>query len=178
MNFLELANKRRSCRKYLPGPVSEEALKRCIEAVRLAPSACNSQAWHFIVVQNVPLKTELGNAAFSGVYSMNAFAKKAGALVVVIREASDYKAKLGGFFQGTQYNLIDLGIACEHFILQAEEEGLGTCWIGWFNQSAVKKTLGLSKNKKIDVIISVGHPEDPTPRDKNRKPLSEIAEFR
>ena len=69
MSFLDLVKKRQSCRKYLSTPVSHEALERCIEAARLAPSACNSQAWRFIVVQDPALKAQLAEKVFSGVYS-------------------------------------------------------------------------------------------------------------
>jgi len=51
-------------------------------------------------------------------------------IVVVISEKSKFLARIGGMFQGTKYYLIDIGIADEHFVLQAEDLGLGTCWIG------------------------------------------------
>lgn len=177
MIFLELAKKRRSVRKYLSKPVSREIIDRCLEAARLAPSACNSQPWSFMVADNEKDKNELAEAAFSGVYSINAFAKKAPVLVVVITEQSSYIAKLGGYFKGVRYNLIDIGIACEHLILQAEEEGVGTCWLGWFNEKAAKKVLGLPDDKKVDIIISMGYPEDNAAREKPRKPLDEIRRY-
>lgn len=177
MSFLELARRRQSTRKYSAKAIPRPALDRCLEAARLAPSACNSQPWSFIVVDNEKDKNELAEAAFSGVYSMNAFAKKAPALIVVITEQSTYAAKVGGYLKGVQYNLIDIGIACGHLILQAEEEGIGTCWLGWFNEKAVKKVLGLPNNKKVDIIISMGYPEDKEPREKARKPLDEIRKY-
>lgn len=177
MNFLELANKRQSVRKYLAKSVPKDVLDRCIEAARLAPSACNSQPWSFIVVDNEELKNKLADKAFSGIYSMNSFTKSAPVLIVVITERSRYVANLGGYFRGIQYSLIDIGIACEHFILQAVEEGLGACWLGWFNEKAVKKVLSIPKEKKVDIMISVGYPETEEIRDKIRKPLSEIRQF-
>ena len=178
MSFLELAQKRQSCRKYSSREVSREMIGRCIEAARVAPSACNSQPWYFIAVVDMALKKKAAEVAFSGIFKMNAFAKEAPVLVVVVRERSKYAARLGGSFRGVQYSLIDVGIACDHFTLQAAEEGLGTCWLGWFNEQAVKKVLNLSRSSKIDVILSVGYPQNNDIRIKNRKSLSEMSEIR
>lgn len=178
MNFLELVEKRRSCRKYVTRPVSDESIERCLQATRLAPSACNSQPWRFIVVKETALKNKVADVAFSGMYKVCAFAKQAPVLVVVVRERSRYMAALGGALRGVQFSLIDIGIACEHFILQAAEDNLGTCWIGWFNEKAVKKVLGLSRGEKVDIIISLGYPEDTLQEVKTRKLFSEISEVR
>ena len=177
MTFLELVKKRRSVRKYSAKPVPREVMDRCLEAARLAPSACNSQPWFFIVADDEKLKSTLARSAFSGVYSMNSFAKDAPVLIVVVTERSNYIARLGGYFKGVQYSLIDIGIACEHLVLQAEEEKLGTCWLGWFDEKAAKRILGLPKDKKIDIIISMGYPEEAAGADRPRKSLEEIRRF-
>jgi len=178
MNFLDLAQKRRSCRSYSDRAVSRESLERCLQAARLAPSACNSQPWRFIVVAEESLRQELGRRAFGGLYQMNQFALGAPVLIAVVREASAYAAMIGAVLRGTSYSLLDIGIACEHLVLQAEEEGLGTCWIGWFNERAVKKTLEIPFYKKVEVIISLGYPSERKDQKKNRKELHEISEFR
>ncbi|HOD12803.1 MAG TPA: nitroreductase family protein [Candidatus Omnitrophota bacterium] len=177
MSFLDLVKKRQSCRKYLPASVPCDVLERCLEAARLSPSACNSQAWRFIVVAEPSLRARLAEKAFAGVYAMNGFAKEAPVLVVVVTERSKYVAQVAGATRGTQYNLIDIGIACEHFILQATEEGLGTCWIGWFDQKGVREVLGLSKHDCLDIVISVGYPAD-AQREKVRKTTGEMSEIR
>ena len=177
MTFLELVNKRCSVRKYDPSPVPREIIDRCLEAARLAPSACNSQPWRFVVVDDAALRRKLAEAAFSGVYSMNSFAKEAPVLVVAVRERSTRFAAFGALFRGLQYNLIDIGIACEHFILQAASEDVGTCWLGWFDEGAVKKVLGIEKGKKADIIISMGYPQKGTCPEKARMPLSEISGY-
>lgn len=177
MTFLELVRKRKSCRRYSPRPVPRDAIDRCIEAARLAPSACNSQPWYFIVVDDEKLKGAFVSKVFSGIYSINSFAKEAPVLIVVVTEHSNYVARLGGYFRGVQYSLIDIGITCEHLILQAEEEGLGTCPLGWFNENAVKNILGLPKERKIDVIISMGYPIEKEVCDRVRKSLDEIRRF-
>ncbi len=177
MTFLELVRQRQSVRQYRPDPVPREAIERCLEAARLAPSACNSQPWSFIVVDAPDLRYRVADAAFGGLYKMCAFARQAPVLVVVQRERSRTAAALGGLWRGVQYNLLDVGIACEHFVLQAAEEGLGTCWLGWFNAKAVRSVLALPRSTQIDVLISVGYPAEPTVRDKVRKPLEEIRRY-
>ena len=177
MNFLDLARFRQSERAYDSRPVPRDLIDRCVEAARLAPSACNSQPWSFIVVDDPVLKDKLAQKAFAGLYSMNAFAAKAPVLVAVVRDHSKLIARLGGQFRGVTYSLIDVGIACEHFILQAAEEGVGTCWLGWFHDRAVQKTLGLPRTAKVDVIISMGYPASPVQRAKNRKPLDEVRRY-
>jgi nitroreductase len=178
MGFLDLVKKRRSCRQYDPRPVLPESVQRCLEAARLAPSACNSQPWHFMVISDPALQRQAAEAAFSGVYAMNAFAKAAPVLVVVVREKAKYAARLGAVLRGVQYSLIDLGIACDHFTLQAAEEGLGTCWLGWFNEAALKKALALPRQTKIDILLSLGYAREDVRAEKQRKQLKEMSEVR
>ena len=177
MSFLNLVSKRQSVRSYKQDPVSHEIIDRCIDAARLAPSACNSQPWSFIVIDNPAIKQKVAGAIFGGLYSMCSFAESAPVLIVVITEKSKLSAAIGGHIKGTKYNLIDIGIACEHLVLQAVEEGLGTCWLGWFNEKKVKKELNLPKSTKIDVIISMGYPLNGTIKDKQRKSIDEIRRY-
>jgi len=178
MTFLDLVKKRRSCRKYTSRDVPPACIARCLEAARLAPSACNSQPWRFIVITDPALRARAAEAAFSGIYKMNVFVKGAPILVAVIRERAKFAARVGASLRGVQYSLIDLGIACDHFTLQAAEEGLGTCWLGWFNERGVKKALGLPRRVKIDVLLSVGYSQDDGIVEKIRKPLDEMSEIK
>ena len=177
MTFLELVNLRQSVRNYSQKPVPRSLIDKCLDAARLAPSACNSQPWSFIVIDDKEMKDRIAKGAFSGIYAINAFVKEAPVIIVVITERSRYVAQLGSYFRGTSYNLIDIGIACEHLVLQAAEEGVGTCWIGWFNEKTVKKILGLGRGKKVDVLITMGYPKETEPRDKRRKALHEIGRY-
>lgn len=176
-SFLDLARRRQSTRRYLDTPVPRDVIDRCIEAARLAPSACNSQPWRFIVVDSDPLRGRLAQAAFSGIYAMNRFAAQAGVLIVVVTERSRYIARLGGMLRGIQYSLVDIGIAAEHIALQAAEEGLGTCWLGWFDEKAVKNSLGLARNARIDIMLSLGHPADTDIRPKTRLSLDDVRRY-
>jgi nitroreductase len=85
---------------------------------------------------------------------------------------------IGRMFRGTQFYLIDVGIASEHFILEAEDLGLGTCWIGWFNEKAVKTILGVPKSKKVDILIALGYYDRKgLGTEHGREPMEKIASF-
>jgi len=176
VTFLDLAKKRASTRHFDPRPVGREALERCVEAARLAPSACNSQPWRFVVVDDPALKDRLADALFAGPYSMNRFAKQAGALVAVVAERPGGLTQVGGWLRKTPFYLIDVGIAAEHFILQATEEGLGTCWIGWFDEAAAKRLLGIPARQRVCSCIAVGHPAGPV-KEKTRKETGAMSRF-
>ncbi len=177
MIFNELVKKRRSVRKYLNKKIPREIIDQCLEAARLAPSACNVQPWSFIVIDNPELKNKIADQAFSGLYSLNSFVKQAPVLIVVITDKVSFKTGLGKLFRKVQYSLIDIGIACDHLTLQAEELGVGSCWLGWFNEKVVKKILNLPKSDSVDILISLGYPEKDYIKEKKRKSLDEIRRY-
>ena len=178
MALLDLLEHRKSVRDFLDRPVEREKIMTCLQAARIAPSASNSQPWKFIVVDDSQLKNKLCNAAFSGIYSFNSFCKAAPVIVAIVSEKSKFLARIGGMFRGTQYYLIDIGIAGEHLILQAEDLGLGTCWIGWFDEGAVKSILNVPEGKKIDVLIALGYYDrQKVSSEHNREPMDKIASF-
>jgi nitroreductase len=175
--LLDLILKRRSVRKYLSRPISKEDLLKCIEAARLAPSAQNAQPWRFIIVDQPELKDKICQRAFSGVYAANKFAITAPVLIVVVSEKENFLRTVTKYFRGTNYYLIDIGIACEHLCLEATELGIGSCWIGWFNEKAVKETLHIPQDKKIDIVISLGYFIEDKLKKKSRKSLEEMSSF-
>ena len=118
------------------------------------------------------------SCCFRGIYSFNSFYKTAPVIVVVISEKSKFIARVSELFRGTKYCLIDIGVACEHFVLQAEDLGLGTCWIGWFDEEAVKSTLGIPRRKKIDILIALGYYDrEKLGLEHGRDTIEEIASF-
>lgn len=178
MNFLELVNQRESCRNYDPSrQVEREKLERCIEAARLAPSACNAQPWKFIIVDEPALKKKIATAADARLLGFNHFTKDAPVLVVVVRESANLTSKLGTILKDKPYPLMDVGIAVEHFCLQATSEGLGSCIMGWFDEKKVKELLGIPAKKRAELIISVGYPAKSDLRKKIRKPTDEIRSY-
>lgn len=177
MNFLELVKTRQSVRSYTDKPVEQEKLINCLEAARLSPSACNSQPWRFIVVDEPELREKVARSTFSELVSFNKFSVDAPVLVVVTANKGNLKTKVGQMITDIPYYLIDIGIAAEHFCLQAAEEGLGTCMMGWFKEKEIKKHLSIPKDERVVLVISIGYPKTETIRNKNRKPLKEISNF-
>ncbi len=178
MALLDLIKHRKSVRNFLDRPVEREKIMLCLEAARLAPSTSNSQPWRFVVVDDKQLKNKLCDAAFGGLYFINSFCKTAPVIVVIISEKSKFLTRIGGMFRGVKYYLIDIGITGEHFVLQAEELGLGTCWIGWFNERAVKSVLNIPQHKKIDVLIALGYYDrEKLGPEHGREPMDRITSF-
>jgi nitroreductase len=174
MSFLDLVNKRYSVRNYKTEPIPQEKIVRCIEAARLAPSACNSQPWKFIIVDEPELVNELAKAAFEGLLDFNHFAFKAPVLALIVSERENLSAKFGSIVKKKNFSQMDTGIAAEHFCLQAAEVGLGTCIIGWFNEKKVKKILSIPTLKRVELVITVGFSADEKIPLKKRKSMDEI----
>jgi len=177
VNFLELAQKRQSDRNYLPDTIDREVIDRCIEAARLAPSACNSQPWKFIVVDDPDLRKKVAEKLHDFVMKGNSFALTAPVLIAIVEEAPNITSGIGGFLKNKQYALIDIGISAEHFCLQAAEEGIGTCMLGWFDEKAVQKLLKIPSNRRIPLVITLGKPVSGETRLKNRKTIDTIRTF-
>ena len=175
MSFQELVNQRQSVRKYQEKPVEREKMETIVEAVHLAPSACNSQPWRMILVDNPELKNEVAKATFNKAVSFNRFAVQAPVIAVLVIEKPRLIAQIGGSLKNQEYPMYDIGIAAAHFCLQAAELGLGTCMIGWFDEKKIKTLLKIPEKKKIGLVITLGYPPDDYKlRKKIRKPLGEI----
>ena len=174
MDFEELILKRQSDRKYAPGKVSTEDIMKCIEAARMSPSACNAQPWKFVVVDDRGKLNEMADAAEG--MGMNKFTHGVPVMVAVVLEKMNFSAKVGSLVKNKDYCMLDLGMAVEHFFLQAADLGLGTCIMGWFDEKKIASLLGVPRRKRIPLIIALGHPEGPT-RKKIRKPLEDMSSW-
>lgn len=178
MTFHELISLRQSVRKYQEKQVERDKIEKIIEAVQLAPSACNSQPWKIIIVDELELKNEVAKATFSKTISFNKFAVQAPVIAVMVIEKAKLIAQIGGTIKNMEYPQIDIGIAAAHFCLQADELGLGTCMIGWFDEKKIRQLLKIPEKRKIGLVITFGYPpEDYKLRKKIRKPLAEICGF-
>lgn len=175
--FQQLVKNRRSIRRYLEKPVEREKILACIEAARLAPSADNVQPWRFLIIDDPELKSQLAKEVFSGIYYISKFAAKAPVLIMILARLDIIANRIGKQIQNINFYLIDVGIAGEHFVLQAEELGLGTCWIGWFNSRKARKFLKIPRKYKIVSLMAVGYYEKRPPKEKKRKKLEEIVWF-
>jgi nitroreductase len=157
MTFAELVKTRHSIRSYLGKPVEREKILACLEAARLAPSASNTQPWHFVVADDPALRQKLCGEAFSGIFSTMRFPREAPVLVAAVAKPPTPGMRAGNAFLRTNFGFVDMGIAIEHFVLQAAELGLGTCWMGMFDEGKVKKTLGIPRGHKVVAMLTLGY---------------------
>ncbi|MFW6229026.1 MAG: nitroreductase family protein, partial [Alkalispirochaeta sp.] len=173
MDFMDLVELRRSVRAYRDDLVPPEIVDSCLEAARLAPSATNSQPWHFVVVTEGDARRKIGEWSRLPGNRMNAFVEEAPVIVAIVAEPPRLATQIGAFLQKTPFYLIDIGIAAEHFCLRAAEAGLGTCMIGWFDEKKVASLLRVPRGpglqrRRVALLITLGYPDD-TPRQKKRK---------
>jgi len=178
MKFLKLIKIRQSVRKYDNKPVEKEKLQILIEAVRLSPSASNSQPWKLIIVDEPELKNKVAKATFSQVVAFNKFALQAPVIAVLTIEKPNLEAQIGGWLKKREFPLIDIGIAAEHFCLQAAELGLGTCMLGWFDEKKIKSLLNIPRKTRIGLVITLGYAVKDYPvREKIRKEKNVMSSF-
>jgi nitroreductase len=159
MSVFDTIKDRRSIRTYKDEDIPKDRLDKLMEAARLAPSAGNRQIWKFIVIENEKIKNQLvtacNNQAFVGT-------------------ASHVIAGIGDPDQ--KWHQVDLAIALEHIVLEAVELGLGSCWIGAFNEEKVKRILKIPQDKKVVALLTVGIPAE-SPAARPRKAQEEIVAF-
>lgn len=177
MDFHELVALRQSDRAYDANrPVEKEKIDRILYSARLAPSACNSQPWHFIVVNEPELKNRLADAVASKVLGINHFTKQAPVHIVIVEEKPNLSAGFGAWVKDKNFAHIDVGIVASHIVLAAESEGLGSCILGWFNEDKVRSLLNIPANKRVLLDIVIGY-STASKRDKKRKNISEIVSW-
>lgn len=165
MTVMDVIKERRSVRSYLPDEIHDNVLLKIIEAARLAPSAKNLQAWKFIVVKDAEIKHKLALAA------NQMFLAEAPVIIAAVATDCDHLMRCG-----VPAYAVDFGIAVEHMALAAAEEGLGTCWIGAFDQHKAKEILNVPDNCMVVTIMPFGKPNEPA-RVKSRKDVKEILCF-
>lgn len=169
MEVSEAIQKRRSIRSFdTSKQVSDEQIEKILEAGRLAPSAHNLQDWYFVAVKSPQLKEKLVEAAMG-----QEFVGEAGVVIVVcadLRLSDRHSTRHGEDF----YLIQDTAIATSFMMLQTTELGLGTCWIGAFDEEEVKKVLNLEDHLRPVALLPVGYPAE-TPSPKPRRSLTEIS---
>ena len=155
MSVIDVILNRRSIRKYDDKDIPQDVLEAIMEAGRQSPSAANRQPYHFIVVTNSEIKKELPGL-------VSRFIKNA---PVVIVGCANPKALLTG-----KWAAVDTTIALENMVLAASSLGIGSCWIGAFNEQKVKDKLQIPESWKIVALLSLGYPaENPGPRKKKER---------
>ena len=154
MEFYDVIKTRRSIRSYKPTEIPKDVLGRVLEAARVAPSGSNRQPWKYILIKNPELRKKI--ATLSGGQPWIADAP-----IVVVACGSDIKYDRGGYM-GEMSFLIDSAISLTHLILAAREEGLGTCWIGLFDNDSIKELLEIPLGWNVVAVTPLGYPKDAT----------------
>lgn len=167
MNVFEAIKTRKSVRAYLDKPVEKQKLLKVLEAGRLAPSAGNRQEWRIIVVTDNERRRELADTA-----TRHTFIGEAPVILACCAEDVDYVMPCG-----LKSFPIDLAIAIDHITLAAVEEGLGTCWIGGFDEGVVKEILSIPQSVRVVELLPLGYPVDGAPIAKNRMGLEQIVRY-
>ncbi|MDN5357012.1 MAG: hypothetical protein PWR17_181 [Candidatus Methanomethylophilaceae archaeon] len=170
VDFAEIAEKRQSCRSYDPArAVEKEKLDACLEAARLAPSACNAQPFTMYAVTGDKAK-ELSDHRNSG---MGKFVEECSTFVIFVEDSYNAAAKAGSVISGLDYRSIDVGIACSYLTAEATEQGLDTCIMAYFSNKRVQEII--ETKKKVMLVIAFGYRKAGDPqRPKKRKSLDEI----
>ncbi len=164
MDVYTAISTRKSVRAFQDRDVPEELVLRLLEAARLAPSASNRQEWRFVVVRNQETRKRLAIAA-----NRQMFVGEAPVLIICCAETDGHVMTCG-----QQCYPIDVAIAIDHLTLCAVSEGLGTCWIGAFDERKVKEILDIPKGIRIVELLPLGYPQDPSPVKKFRFPIQKI----
>ena len=164
MDVYEAIATRKSVRMFQGREIAEDVLARLLEAARLAPSASNRQEWRFVVVRDAAARMRLAHAA-----NEQMFVAEAPVLLVCCAETDGHRMSCGQLCYP-----IDVAIAIDHITLCAGAEGLGTCWIGAFDEEEVKHFLSIPPQVRVVALLPIGYPQDPMPAEKFRRPLEQI----
>ena len=169
---------RRSIRKYLDKPVEEEKLQQILESARLAPSGSNTQPWHFIVIKSEEKRKLIADTAHDQQWMTTA-----PVIIVCVGDMQSRIADTASLIVDEATSLFELkqiirdtAIAIEHIVLEAETQGLATCWVAWYTQDAIRPVLNIPADKFVVSIITLGYAGE-SPAQRPRKSLEEIVRY-
>lgn len=163
MDVFEAISKRRSIRKYKDTEVEDEKLQDILEVARIAPSAANRQEWKFIVVKDAETRQKLVEAA-----NGQTFVAEAPVTIAACSTESERVMPCGQYAY-----TVDLSIAVSFMILEATELGLGTCWLGAYDEEKVRNILNIPERIRVPAMFTLGY-ADESPHQRPRKHLDEI----
>ena len=174
MSFLEIAKNRQSCRAYDAGrPVEDDKIKAILEAARLAPSACNSQPYHFAVCRGESAKAVAKACTGMG---MNKFCLEAPVMIVISEMPYNRSAALGAKLKANDYRSLDIGITTAYLTAEAHSQGLASCIMGWLDDAKLREICKLEGTVRLVVALGYAKEGDPL-RKKVRKNLEELVSF-
>lgn len=178
MDVIEAIKTRRSIRRYSDRPIEEEKLQAVLEAFRMAPSWANFQCWRLIVIKDKELKAKISALSYVESFfaplgyksnpSMKALAE---APVVIVLCADPDKS---GTLWEQQYYLVDAGIAAQNLMLAARGLGLGTVFVGVYQEDGVKKLLNIPERIRVVGLLPLGYPAEEQRNVPSRKPVGEF----
>lgn len=168
MEFIDVVMKRRSIRGYKPDPVSDEDLDFLLEAARLAPSWKNCQCWEYVIVKDEESRIRIAESRPQS----KDWISQAPVIIVACAQPQN-----SGRIGDKEYYMTDIGISFEHLILAARDRGLGTCWVGEFDEKIVKKTLDIPENVRVVAFTPLGYPAKEKGEVNRRKPFQEFCYY-
>jgi nitroreductase len=180
METFEAIRTWKSTRKFLDRPVEDEKLQAILEAVRRAPSWANKQCWRLVVVKNAQTRQKLSELAFVESYfaplgyTSNPAQKGIAAAPVVVVLCAD-PAKSGKMWDQAYY-LTDTGIAAQNLMLAAHDQGLGTVFVGVFEEEKIRDLLTIPSTIRIIGLFPIGYPVS-AGETRPRKELDEIVRY-
>lgn len=166
MDFLSLAKQRYSCRAFLDKKVEKEKIDKILEAGRIAPTAVNFQPQRILVLD---AKEELAKLSKCTKFGWNAPV----ILIVCYDKNISWKRKYDGKDEG----IIDASIVTTHMMLEAQDLGLGTTWIGSFDPEKIREEYSIPDNLEIVALLPIGYPAEdamPSPMHEKRNNLEEM----
>jgi nitroreductase len=166
MEVLDAVEQRRSIRRYKNKEIEEEKLRNVLEAARLAPSASNRQEWKFVVVRDPAKRAELTAMTYGQRWVGQA-------PVIIVACATEGKSVMTC---GQATHTVDVSIAATMLMLEATEQGLGTCWLGTFNETDVKECLGIPGHMRVVTVLPLGYPDE-EPSSRPRKSFDQVVSF-
>lgn len=168
MNKRSLFERRFSCRTFETRPIDQKIVEAVLEAARWAPSGGNLQPWRFIVVLDAGRRKALAGAAFGQTFLAQA------PMVITVCAVPDESASKYGSRGRELYCLQDTAIAAQNILLAATDLGLGSCWVGAFDEAAVARALDLPSAWRPVALIAIGWPAEEEPRRSRRAPVEII----
>ena len=182
MDVFKAIKWRRSVRKFSPKKIEQDKILQILEAARIAPSSSNTHPWHFVVIDDESIITEIPKQVLVGTRNIISWIKDAPLVIVACctKKITHVVAELFGH----ENHIIDISIAMDHIVLTATELGIGTCYVGWFNESKLKKILNIPRQFKIVLLLALGYPADPSTEEsiggiepRPRKSFEEIVSY-
>lgn len=170
MQTMDCIKGRASVRKYKPDAVPDAVLKELIEAATQAPSSGNVQDWEYVIVKTPEGKNALAKAAFNQSFVSNA------PCVIVVCSDIERISKAYGERGKALYSIQNTSAAIQNLMLAAWDKGLGTCWLGAFNEEAVKGAVVMPTNVRPLAIITLGYPAE-RPSKPRRRPTDKTVHW-